>query len=340
MNVPYPAAWASHKLGRPDSPSSSSDMVVGLAELRVLHISSPRRLANGSVRTVVVLTASLFFAGCASSPAREKPVGETFPVLTQCAVLPPTPDTVSRTVYATLETPLRRDTLPSAYAALVLDAIRQNFVLPRPLSLTVMGPADPTLPAAPNSAGKSPDRLTPIAFGELEMTLDRTGGAHDVHLTQSSLSPALDQAFLAAPTRADSAHAFPTLDAERGAGPLHLYIALQPDQPHAGRWAPFFNTRVPVWHYAHLAMPLSRSGQGWGNWNVGTRLADSVTLALVVDESGHAVPGTIRLVRGQYREFARAAAQSAEHARYYAGAVAGCAVKSLYTISYSYTVTR
>ena len=153
-----------------------------------------------------------------------------------CATLPPATDTIQYRVYATLEAPARKDTLPATYVQSVIDGLRHGFTVPNPLTLGAY---------APFVSGMN-GVMTPTIFGEVEFTLDARGKASDIHLTQSSLSGALDRAIYDAPRHADSLGAFPATDRRplpredpvlRGSDTVSAVERLRPPVlrgPHAG----------------------------------------------------------------------------------------------------------
>ena len=142
-----------------------------------------------------------------------------------CAAMPAATDTINYGVWATLEAPARKDPLPLGYTDLVLDALRHGLIVPNPLGLTAY---------VAMSSGGTPV-MVPAVYGEVEFTLDNQGKMTDVHLTQSSLSPALDQAIYDAPRRADSLQAFPAEIGVINPGPIRFYVSISPVESHTAR---------------------------------------------------------------------------------------------------------
>lgn len=265
-----------------------------------------------------------------------------------CDSLPPASDTISYQVYAMLEAPvpyryddkgeLQRDSIHLAFRQLVLQAIRQNFVAPQNPSVTTF--------VIRRDVG--PPVATPTVFGEAMFSLTPTGGLADAELTQSSLSPTLNQSLMDALHWIDTAHAFP-LPGDAGAKLTRLYVNLVSASRPSDSAALLFTIRVPVWHQwtyptpdpAHWmpipAYPPELQRMGFES---------TLVLEFVVNEDGGVEPSTIRLAHSKFAapssaqvtyvnggvqlsDFVTAVLHSVRSARYLPGTVAGCAVKQL-----------
>jgi len=235
-------------------------------------------------------------------------------------------------VYATIATPWRKDSLPTAYTDLVLDALRHGLVIPQPLSLAAYAP----FVAGGNGV------MVPIVLGEVEFTLDERGKLSDVHLTQSSLSPALDRNLYDAPRRADSLELFPVQIGVESPGKIRFFVSLSPMQSPTGRSSAFFSVRMPAWRPG--SRPAIDPHHDWQPiFPVEARQAavgDSVAIEFVVDEHGVPIKTTMRLLSAKYVQYAQLVADAVLRSRYVPATAAGCPVKGLIERAWRMTVTR
>jgi hypothetical protein len=249
-----------------------------------------------------------------------------------CATLPPATDTIQYRVYATLEAPARKGTLPASYVQSVLDGLRHGFVVPNPLTLGAY---------APFVSGMN-GVMTPAVFGEVEFTLDARGRASDIHLTQSSLSGGLDRAIYDAPRHADSLDAFPPQIGVPYPGKIRFFVALTSAAQSNGYALPFFAVRMPAWRPGSAAALDPRH-----DWRptfpvtaFSRAVGDSVAIQFVVDEQGVPIRTTMRLLDARYVDYARLVIDAALKSRYVPATAAGCAVKGLISRSWKMTITR
>ena len=276
---------------------------------------------------------ALFVGCCVGVPLRAATVSAPRATgFDTCTTLSPPTDTIGYRVYAVLRAPLRRDTLPTSYVDLVLDGLRHGLVLPQPLTLPAYAPF--------GSAGLSV--MAPAILGEVEFTLDAQGKVSDIHLTQSSLSPALDRNLYDAPRRADSLGAFPPEIGVSDQGNIRFFVSLTPFQRSAGPSMEFFGVRMPAWRPG--SPPAIDPRQDWQpTFPVTGRQAavgDSVTVEFVVDERGMPITTTVRVLTAQYIDYARLVMDAALKSRYVPATAAGCAVKGLFQRSWKMSVTR
>jgi hypothetical protein len=247
-----------------------------------------------------------------------------------CAALPPAADTLNGRVFAILKAPARKDTLPSSYLDQVLDGFRQGLVLPRPLELPAYG--------AFIAGGRGV--MVPVVLGEVEFTLDPVGSVSDIHLTQSTLSPAFDRNLYDAPRRADSLKAFPPQIGIALQQKIRFFIALSSAETD-GYPLELFALRLPAWRPGSQAsvdprqdyqpvFPLSARAAGVG---------DSVSIEFVVDEHGVPIKTTMRLLSAQYIDYARLVVDAALKSRYTPAALGTCPVKGLLRRSWRMTMT-
>jgi hypothetical protein len=247
-----------------------------------------------------------------------------------CTTTPPATDTINYRVFATLDAPGRKDSLPAGYVEMVLDALRHSLAVPNPLGLTVYA-------AMVSGQGGI---MVPAVFGEVVFTLDDQGKASDIHLTQSSLSPALDQSFFDAPRRADSMQAFPGQIGVANPGKIRFYVSFSPFDSHKGRSMPFFAVRMPAWRPgARPAIDPTRDLKP--TFPIDARNApggDSVSIQFVVDDHGAPVKNTMRLLSANYIEYAQVVVDAALHSQYIPAMAAGCPVPGLLERTWRMTV--
>jgi hypothetical protein len=291
-------------------------------------------LSKGAFWPVVRVGLGVLAAAC-TTPPHPPIVDAADPAPVRCDSLPPPTDSVFRTIYLTLEAPLRKDTLPVAYTNMVLDALVHGFVAPRPLVMPAFACASKAV------EGSYVPTMIPAALGEMTFTLDSGGRPADVHLTQSSLSPALDYALVAMSRGIDSAHPFPNAIGVTGPRRVKFFVALQSFRSAHDVSAPLFRVQMPQWRDGHTASALSQHKKAVYPWIAESAgLGDDVMIQFVIDETGHAIPSTIRLISGHYREFAESAVETIVQSRYQPGSIGRCAVQELVQQPYTFTIRR
>jgi hypothetical protein len=298
----------------------------------------PRLVAKlfGSALLAATLGCAGKGPGASQEPAPAKFAFKPLP----CDSLPAPPDSVDETVYMGIQAPVHGRPLPPGFADAVLDGVRQAFQPPRPMALPVFVASDTAgpMPVPPSRSTV----LRPALAAEVQFTLGDTGAVVG-RLSTSSLSGALDSALVRAPARADSLHLLPQSFGPGGLGePVKFFVSLLTSQPPVPPWAPLFMLRVPQWRGAHGAQPVSADATASPEATAihGKVHQEWVVYQVVVDESGHAMPSTIRLVQAHYREFARAAVGRLETTTYRAASIGGCAVKGIAELRYSFAVAQ
>ena len=240
-----------------------------------------------------------------------------------------------------IQAPVHTQPLPPGYADEVLDAVRQAFQAPHPMGLPVFaGTADTTNAIAGQAADTT--AMRPALAAEVEFTLGGTGAIVG-RVSTLSLSRTLDAALVAAPHCADSLHLLPPSVGPSGLHePVKFYVSLLSVRPHALPWAPLLVVRVPQWRGAHEARPVEADATVSPPASAihGTVIQEWVVLQVVIDESGHVLPTTVRLVEAHYREFARAALARLESTSYRAASIGGCAVKGIAELRYSFAIAQ
>jgi hypothetical protein len=165
----------------------------------------------------------------------------------------------------------------------------------------------------------------------------------DEHLTQSSLSPALDQSFYNAPRRADSLQAFPVQIGVPNPGPIRFFVSFSPFNSHPGQSIALFAVRMPAWRPGARPgidsardvtplLPPPAAGQSAAG-------GDSVTIQFVVDEHGAPITNTMRLLTASRIEYAHAVIQAGLHSQYIPAMAAGCPVKGLVERTWTVSVS-
>lgn len=249
-----------------------------------------------------------------------------------CASLPPPTDTIEYRVYATLVAPARKDTLPTSYVQFVLDGLRHGFTVPTPLNVPAFGPF----------VGGRTGVMAPVVFGEVEFTLDATGKASDIHLTQSSLSPALDRSLYDAPRRADSLGLFPGQFDVSDRGKIRFFVALSSSPPATPDAMPYFAVRMPGWNPGSQAVtdPQHDWKPTFPIQAIQAAVGDSVAIQFAVDEHGVPIKTTMRVLGAGYLQYAELVVDAALRSRYVPATAGGCPVKGLMSRSWKLTVTR
>jgi len=213
----------------------------------------------------------------------------------------PALDTTDLVIYGNVEGAPPRpmsDTSWEEYKARVLAALGRWPALPSELVLPSVG-----LPFANGAGpdgrvpGRHPD-VTPALSAVLQFTLDATGALKSAHVVATSLSPNADTSILAMVERAGSAHEFPPLPAiGSGEDSVPLYLVVESVAPTPGQHgAVLGQLEVPVWRLTRAAR-LAPGPQPTDAGRVGgdPSRADSVTVKMVVDATGHPVRRTAQL---------------------------------------------
>ena len=275
----------------------------------------------------------------------------------RCDSLPPTSDTMSYQVYATLEVPteyrlgddgkLQRDSVSTTFRRMVLQTIRQNFVPPQNPSLTTFVVRREVRPPV----------AAPVVFGEAMFSLTPTGGLADAELAQSSLSPEINQSLIDALHRADAAHMFP-LPSEAGAklSKVYVHLASGPLAPDSA--ALLFTIHVPAWQqwtYPGLDPAHRNAVPAYPTELEHAGYEGSLGIEFVVNADGSVEPSTVRLAWSTFNappsgtlgragvhlaDFITAIMTSLNSARFLPGTVGGCAVRELSAQPYNFKMRR
>jgi hypothetical protein len=214
------------------------------------------------------------------------------------------------------------DTLEPASVRTVRGTILQEFVnaFERPTDVTVaQGKAENIVR---RMGGVYEPGMPPL--GEVSFTQRSDGRTVDARISNSTSDPRLDSALLAAAGR---------LDAERvqftGAGrdtlQLHVRLSLNPS---AGLYPlPLIALRpLPtIDHPAHI-VPTNIYPK-WPKKMEDARVPDDVIVQLLVDEHGHFVKDSVRVVEGKHKEYIDAVIAVLSQYRWTPATSGGCPVK-------------
>lgn len=218
-----------------------------------------------------------------------------------CPTLPRASDTTSETVYGAVSDPFTRFALPPGFAGIVAEAVRAKMKIPKDLPMVVF------------DARGRPTVVTTAAF-----SLMSSGAVQNVAEIASSSSPAIDSMLIVSIDSAAKDSTFPPLPAGAGNG-IRLAFTLSSDSV-AGA-VPMFSLRFPEWHgFAAPRAPESKTR--------GRNDADTLEVALVIDERGVPLLGTIHVERAPER-LALGYLDWFRTSRFVPGHIQQCAVRSL-----------
>ena len=218
--------------------------------------------------------------------------------------------------------------LDPRFAIDALDALRRHFVLPQRIALPFRVPVN--------------DSQSTLG---LEVSVDfvarRDGSVRQVHLSRSSYVPALDSALLRAVRAAGAESAFGPFDSSMTGESVLLIAEVAfglEDSIRAGIDAALM--RRP----RHHAMQLPRiiEPQRLPRF-VSARAAGStlgfVDMSFAVSATGLVLPGTVEFTRVTTRTLARAVLEVLPSWRFVPSTIAGCAIPSLVSQSFSVVFT-
>jgi len=226
-----------------------------------------------------------------------------------CPTLPATSDTVSETVYGAVSDPFTRLALPPGFAGVVAEAVRAKMTIPENLPIVVFDPRG------------RPTIATTAAFSVMS-----NGTAQNVAEMTSSSSLAIDSMLIAGILSAAKDSSFPPLPPHGGNG-IRLAFAMSTDS--AAGAVPMFSVRLPRWrdfapathpeNKTHMR-PLSTAVRGE---------SDTLEVALVIDEKGVPLLGTVSIVRSPGSVLALRYLEWFRESRFAPGHIQRCAVRSL-----------
>lgn len=202
------------------------------------------------------------------------------------------------------------------------QAIRDHFQPPASISLPLWSRIQP--PAG--GAARSTDVLGSGLHTEIVFHLTPEGRLSDSLIRAATQSVELNEALRAAVLRADSARALPAAPPGRSwdGGRIVLRLASweTPREDGVGLvrlTLPMILADTPV---SVIDIPQPRYPVGGQRVGAG----DVVDLLFVVGADGRAMPGSIQVVGGEFRQFAETAVSAVERGRFNPARVGGCAI--------------
>jgi hypothetical protein len=225
--------------------------------------------------------------------------------------------------------------VPMPYLRSVLFSLRDSFHAAGPLTF-----------ASFTDLGR--DTVTFGMTTAVMFQITRDGRVEGSQLLVTSLSPSLDSAALGAVARADSEQLLLALPREVD-GRAHLrfttYVATDTGKGASahGVTGPLARTSAPVWTSFKMPGMIPRvAPPEYPRQAVMARVADSVTAAFVLDETGAVMLNTVYFTKVTYREFEISVIKwlYVPQPRYRPGIVGGCAAKFAVVQPFSYQIER
>jgi hypothetical protein len=165
--------------------------------------------------------------------------------------------------------------------------------------------------------------------GEVRFSLMRDASIEDVRLLESTDSPELDAALLQAVARAAADHALAPLPSGMSGKPLEFAVRASTVKDSTIASLPVMRVALPYLRVDEPVQVISIPTPEWPRAARNLKVEDVLDLQYVVDEFGHMLPGSLRVLRGGYREFGEAAAGALEKAEFTPAKVRGCPVAQL-----------
>lgn len=200
------------------------------------------------------------------------------------------------------------------------QAIRDHFETPAVISLPLWSRVRPP----PGGAAPTSDVLGSGLHSEIVFHLTPEGRLRDSIIQVATQSVELNDALRVAVLRADSARAFPLAPPGRSwdGGRIVLRLARWdlPREDGVGLvrlTLPMIMADTPV---SVIEIPQPRYPVGGQRAGAG----DVVDLLFVVGTDGRAIPGSVQIVGGEFRQFAEAAVSAVERGHFNPARVGGC----------------
>jgi hypothetical protein len=169
----------------------------------------------------------------------------------------------------------------------------------------------------------------PELTGEVRFSLMRDASIENVRLLVSTDSPELDEALLQAVERAGADHAFAPLPSRMSGERLEFAVRASTVKDSTIGTLPVMRVALPYLRVDEPVQVISIPMPEWPSAARNLDVGDVLDFQYVVDESGHTLPGSLRVLRGGYREFGEAAAEALARAQFVAAKVRGCPVAQL-----------
>jgi TonB family protein len=210
-----------------------------------------------------------------------------------------------------------------AYYLLVAQAIRQYYRAPRSIGLPFW---------ARTMMIRSLDSLDTVGYGldgTVFFRLDETGQLADSAIQVTTASPEFNASVIAAVRRADSASAFPPPEGDVKRDQGRIVLRTVNFEKPTGAAVGLARVSVPIVGLDRSARFLSQPKIAYPADALGNVPGDNITLQFVVNERGTVDPASLRILQGEYREFATSALQALAGARFSPAQVSGCEVPEL-----------
>lgn len=290
--------------------------------------------------------------------AQAQPVDTT---VASCARTPTPIGRMDDTVYASLRS-VGSDTLPEWYRRALLESLIQDFTLPSPLDVPVVGgPVHAPAHAAEHMRGVvitalglgatrgrhlpprrapppqrhdedqppavQPESVSVAITAEVEFALHRDGRLGRPRIFTSSLSPTFDASLLHSVLALDSSDAVSASSAPIRDDSLVLIFTARDSRDSTELQEPLFHATVPVWMmerpvFARRHNPIPQYPENAER----ARIGDEVSYAFVVDATGAPRMETLRLLHGKYQDFQRAILAVLPEWKFFPAMISGCPV--------------
>jgi hypothetical protein len=289
-----------------------SDMWSVLAKTRhrlSLFVRPAPAAASSAARAGVVSGPPSPDSACVSLPGSRDSVMAL--ALVELRIAPVVTDSTSK-----LRHEQRTDTLPAAFAALVIETLRQHFVVPPTIGLGVLDGRDTT--------SAKPQDMWPSLGVHAYFTLRLGKPPADVALGGSSMSRVLEQR-VADAIFALHGDSLPPLPG--GAEELRVELRIRAEQDKgAADPAALFRIRLPVYRNVRLPQRLGGPGPQFPDMGAIMRVADTIVVDFVIDRRGVPIESTFDIIRGTYKDFSQSVLRALPRTRSRPLVVGGCAV--------------
>jgi TonB family protein len=232
-------------------------------------------------------------------------------------------DTLPLVLYVTAPQVGRPRPVERAFRDTQLQEIAQRFSPPAVVSVPALQRAGLYV--------TSEGHLTqlPELTGEVRFSLRRDASIEHVRLLSSTDSRELDERLLQAVARAGADHAFAPLPSSISGQRLEFAVRASTVKDTTMAALPVMRVALPYLRVDEPVQVITIPTPEWPREARNLNVEDVLDLQYVVDEFGHTLPGSLRVVRGGYREFGEAAAEALARAEFTPAKVRGCPVAQL-----------
>jgi TonB family protein len=218
-----------------------------------------------------------------------------------------------------------------AYYLLVAQVIRQYYHAPASIGLPLW---------ARTEMLRSLDSLDTVGYGldgTVLFRLGETGQLADSAIEVTTSSSEFNASVIAAIRRADSAGGFPPPEGEVTRDKGRIVLRTVNFEKPTGAAVGLVRVSVPILGLDRAARFLSEPKIGYPADAIGNVPGDNITLQFVVNERGAVDAPSVRILQGEYREFARSALEALAGAKFSPAQVSGCEVPELVEYQIRYT---